>query len=737
MKKFLRLLHTASFFKKLLISYILMLALLTGTLLFLSVNLTGTISNYSSQHAHNEALSYQSALERNLDSLQSLARELSIDQSINTLLACGGEFPPQLHYDLPSIIDKLDSYKFLSSYINTIFIYLPQQQLIVTDTSVYDPAVWNDYLLGDDRFLSYLDEYHSGARIILGGTERYAQDTAILYTLPFGASDDVQGTLAFIVDPMLVSSFKDSSSLSTDSQVFTLDEGGHILFSSIPAQTLREEYGVDPAAISSGIQTVGEYTLCAVSSASYPLIHVSMIPTLEFAHALSASRTVSAACLCALLIGGIVLSVGLANYNYRPIQQLANKASPPAAPEESALQRIERSIDELMDIRNNSADFIRENRRLHLDGLLSKLIHGEIVSASLAQDYMKKFDLHLCSPYVQLIRLCSDDEALLHPLVPLLRRHCGTSDGTEWHLISGRHDIKLFYFGATPHPSLAWVEQELQEHAPDLITAVSEVHSGLTQLAIAYEETQKIADHMRFLGKRGIMYFSELDRISVSNDRSLIFEMWFKKFSNFLTDQNLDAARSIQRQIFDELKSNNYSLQFIKCKIFSFVDHTISVIGEMDASYKNNLWEDLSLSDRLMNCTSIEQLEAEYYMIFQQLSECLMDTSAHGSIVDRIRTLTQEHYLDPMFSVSFVSEQLNVSSSYISKTFKKGTGRNLLDYVQQLRIDHAKELLRQTDLTVSAIATQSGFCNDVSFIRVFKKLEGVTPGKYRIHPGNL
>ena len=71
MKKFLRLLHTASFFKKLLISYILMLALLTGALLFLSVNLTGTISNYSSQHAHNEALSYQSALERNLDSLQS------------------------------------------------------------------------------------------------------------------------------------------------------------------------------------------------------------------------------------------------------------------------------------------------------------------------------------------------------------------------------------------------------------------------------------------------------------------------------------------------------------------------------------------------------------------------------------------------------------------------------------------------------------------------------------------
>ena len=153
----------------------------------------------------------------------------------------------------------------------------------------------------------------------------------------------------------------------------------------------------------------------------------------------------------------------------------------------------------------------------------------------------------------------------------------------------------------------------------------------------------------------------------------------------------------------------------------------------MNEINENNLWEKYSLMDRLMNCSSIEQLESEYYAIIQQLSEHLLSASPQESMVDKIIAITQEHYLDPMFSVFFVSEQLNVSNAYVSKAFKKGTGRNMLDYVQHLRIDHAKSLMPQSELTLSAIAAQSGFCSDVSFIRVFKKLEGITPGKFRSH----
>ena len=73
---------------------------------------------------------------------------------------------------------------------------------------------------------------------------------------------------------------------------------------------------------------------------------------------------------------------------------------------------------------------------------------------------------------------------------------------------------------------------------------------------------------------------------------------------DFLRDQNFDAAHIIQRQIFDELKNTHYSLPFIKCKLFSFIDHTVYVLAEMNEINENNLWEKYSLMDRLMDCSS-------------------------------------------------------------------------------------------------------------------------------------
>ena len=383
MRAFFKKLRTAVFFRKLLVSYLLILVLLTGILLFLSSSLIGTISNYSRQLAYKEAISYQSSLENNLDALDSLARELSGDQAIQTFLACNGDIPPQLHYDLPSIIEKLNSYKFLSIYINTIFIYLPQQELLITDSSVYSIQIWNQYHLNDDRFISLLDEFHAGSRISLNGTGRYASDIAILYTLPYGSSGNGMGTLAFVVDPMLVSPYRDASDLPTSSEVFTVDDSGNILFSSISSQELVEQYGLDPGSLTPGLHTLGDYTLYAVSSAKYPLLHVAFIPTLDFARTLSDSQTIAFICFVVLLLSGFLLSIYLANYNYRPISSIASKVSPGSAAEESALQCIERSIDELMDIRNSSARLISQNHSLYMEGLLYKLMEKFFQTLSL------------------------------------------------------------------------------------------------------------------------------------------------------------------------------------------------------------------------------------------------------------------------------------------------------------------------------------------------------------------
>jgi AraC-like DNA-binding protein len=78
-----------------------------------------------------------------------------------------------------------------------------------------------------------------------------------------------------------------------------------------------------------------------------------------------------------------------------------------------------------------------------------------------------------------------------------------------------------------------------------------------------------------------------------------------------------------------------------------------------------------------------------------------------------------------------MSDDLGISISYISRYFKEQTGQTVLDYVNYLRIDHAKQLLETTDEPIENVIKSIGYFDVSSFIRKFKKDMGITPGEYR------
>jgi len=82
-------------------------------------------------------------------------------------------------------------------------------------------------------------------------------------------------------------------------------------------------------------------------------------------------------------------------------------------------------------------------------------------------------------------------------------------------------------------------------------------------------------------------------------------------------------------------------------------------------------------------------------------------------------------------SVTKVAEAFNYNPNYLSSAFKKHTGVSLLDYITRTKIDYAKSLLLSSRDSVKTIANYVGFEDEKYFMKVFKKLEGVTPSQYR------
>lgn len=90
----------------------------------------------------------------------------------------------------------------------------------------------------------------------------------------------------------------------------------------------------------------------------------------------------------------------------------------------------------------------------------------------------------------------------------------------------------------------------------------------------------------------------------------------------------------------------------------------------------------------------------------------------------------RQHY-KTITHVDEVANSLNISPSYLRYLYRMHFGTSLVDSLTSLRIERAQDLLRNPELTLSAIATDCGFANERYFSTVFKKSVGCTPGQFR------
>ena len=90
-----------------------------------------------------------------------------------------------------------------------------------------------------------------------------------------------------------------------------------------------------------------------------------------------------------------------------------------------------------------------------------------------------------------------------------------------------------------------------------------------------------------------------------------------------------------------------------------------------------------------------------------------------------------ENHLGEKIELAQIAEHVNVSRTYASAIFKEELGITISEFIMRERILEAKRLLRETDLTVSAIADSLAFCSQSYFTKNFTAMEGITPGEYR------
>jgi len=103
-------------------------------------------------------------------------------------------------------------------------------------------------------------------------------------------------------------------------------------------------------------------------------------------------------------------------------------------------------------------------------------------------------------------------------------------------------------------------------------------------------------------------------------------------------------------------------------------------------------------------------------------------------LIQQAKAYIDQNYSDPDLKMSKVAEKFNLSSGYFSLLFSQNVGETFRDYLNLLRINHAKELLRTTNLKCSDIACRCGYKDAHYFSTIFKNNTGFTPQQFRAQP---
>ncbi len=100
-------------------------------------------------------------------------------------------------------------------------------------------------------------------------------------------------------------------------------------------------------------------------------------------------------------------------------------------------------------------------------------------------------------------------------------------------------------------------------------------------------------------------------------------------------------------------------------------------------------------------------------------------------LMENVKQYLQNNYMLYSISLDSISEVIHINASYFSMMFKKYFGVNFVDYLTEIRINAARELLADPFLTTAEVGMMAGYENPNYFTRVFKKSTGMTPTEYR------
>lgn len=216
-----------------------------------------------------------------------------------------------------------------------------------------------------------------------------------------------------------------------------------------------------------------------------------------------------------------------------------------------------------------------------------------------------------------------------------------------------------------------------------------------------------------------ILHYNFVDENKIINSLKVGDVEKLEKLVDEIISTNNGISHEYMSMLFKELY--NTAIRYIAEKGVE--------INEFILEHENNI-----LGDKNILLSSNEEKREALLGFYKRIVENTISNKSKpkGDLASMIIEYVNKNYNKDLY-LEKIAEEMGVSIKYISKVFKDKNGTNLSDYINTVRVAKIKELLIETEMPIGEISTEVGIFSRATFIRIFKKMEGITPSEFREH----
>jgi two-component system response regulator YesN len=688
-------------------------------------------------------------------------------------------------YEIYQITQDLKAYKNAYSFIDEFYIYIASNNTVLLPGLVrsgnllysleHEAAkyTYEDWLATMNHpYKGFISMNHIGE----DGINRKA--VAYLHNFNSVNKDQPNGMNVTIIDQSQILKSIESVQLFNKGKVLILNSKNEILISNdnsavklpvdFPYNQLTE--GSDTFFMKRGNQN---YEVTYIQSPQTEVKYVSIIPSSLFFQKAEHVRFFTYTSILISMFGGIVMTYFFTRKNYNPIRRLLrtldDKSEGSRDKKGNEFQYIEQAIGQTFVKMDDIKLKMKQHHPILRSNFITRLLKGKGDSQIPLDEAMIAYDLEFHSDQFAVLLFLAEETELFyekfHGVEPWVKQKMlqfiianvveELANRKHHGYVAEVEDTAACLLNLTDERENHWKEDMLeiakeaqlflnQAYHIQITVSISSVHSSMEGINRSYMEALDALEYKLVMGRKEIITFDQIYQDSLLETQTgyyypLAVE---QQLINFVKIGDFGKAKAS----FDDIMEHNLDkviqpVQLVKCLMFDLTSTLIKTINEIGDIQETFLAQNPKAIEKLVDSVNIQDMQNQFTNILQkvclytaekrQMNIQLTRQRTIASLVEQVKDFIEGRYQDGSLNISLIGEFMEMKPAYVSKLFKDQNGEGLVDFINKFRIDKAKLIFGNQDLNIHEVANKVGFADVTSFIRAFKKYEGITPGKYK------